>query len=165
MTPSWLHWNLRVVYINHVSYLQQIQVLAGNLQYQRKITFRITKWSASKVILIKFDKPDISIDKVFFFLLLFVFCSLSTVILTLCSCHMVHQKGHAQNNLCEFSVYLREIINMFLVSQMSGLVENFKTGIFSDTLIAVNVKLCKMVLLVELYLFTPLSVTLTILQC
>ena len=47
---------------------------------------------------------------------------------------------------------------------MSGLVENFKTGIFSDTLIAVNVKLCKMVLLVELYLFTPLSVTLTILQ-
>ena len=49
---------------------------------------------------------------------------------------------------------------MFLVCQVSGLVENFNTGIFSDTTNVINVIVCMMVLLIELYLFTPLSVTL-----
>ena len=38
------------------------------------------------------------------------------------------------------------------------------TGIFSDTKNVVNVKLCIIVLQTELYLFIPLSVTLTILH-
>ena len=53
---------------------------------------------------------------------------------------------------------------MFLVSQATGLVENFFIGIFSYIIDAINVKLCMMVLLVELYLFIPLSVTFTIFQ-
>ena len=61
-------------------------------------------------------------------------------------------------------MYLREIINMFMVSQVSGLVENFNIGIYSDTINVINVKLCMMILLTELYLFIPLSVTLTIFQ-
>ena len=36
--------------------------------------------------------------------------------------------------------------------------ENFNIGIFSDTLNGINVKLCMIVLLIELYLFVPLSV-------
>ena len=48
-----------------------------------------------------------------------------------------------------------------MVSQVSGLVEN---GVFTDTINAINVKLCMLVLLTELYLFIPLSVTLTIFQ-
>ena len=44
---------------------------------------------------------------------------------------------------------------MLLVSQVSGLVENFEIGIFSDSINAINVKLCMVVLLIELYLFTP----------
>ena len=39
---------------------------------------------------------------------------------------------------------------MFLVGQVSGLVENFNTGIFSDIIKVTNVKLCMMVLLIEL---------------
>ena len=66
------------------------------------------------------------------------------------------------NTICVTGVYSRKIINMFLVSQASGLVENFNTGIFSDTIIVINVKLCMMVLLIEPYLFIPLSVTLSI---
>ena len=54
--------------------------------------------------------------------------------------------------------------NMFFISQVSGLVENFNIRIFSDTINVVNIKLCIMVLLIELYLFIPLSVTLTIFQ-
>ena len=53
---------------------------------------------------------------------------------------------------------------MFLVSQVSGHVENFKIGIYSDTINAVNVELCTMVLLNEFYLFIPFSVTLTLFQ-
>ena len=46
---------------------------------------------------------------------------------------------------------------------MSGLVEKFNIGIFSDTVNVINVKLCMMVLLVmELYLFILLPLTLTI---
>ena len=46
---------------------------------------------------------------------------------------------------------------------MSGLVKNFNIETFSDTIDVKNVKLC-MILLIELYLFIPLSVTLTFLQ-
>ena len=47
---------------------------------------------------------------------------------------------------------IREIINMFLFSQVFWLLENFKIGIFSDTINVMNVKLCMMLLLSELYL-------------
>ena len=47
---------------------------------------------------------------------------------------------------------------MCLVSQVSGLVENLYTGIFADTINVINVKLCMIALLFELYLFTPPSV-------
>ena len=50
----------------------------------------------------------------------------------------------------------REIIDMFLVGQVSGLVENFNIGIFSDTINGINVKLCMMVLNIELHLFKKL---------
>ena len=59
-------------------------------------------------------------------------------------------------------MYSREMINMFLVSQVFQLVQIFYNGIFSDTVNVINVKLCMMVLLIKLYLFIPLSVTLTI---
>ena len=76
-----------------------------------------------------------------------LFRLLSTVVLTLYSCY-IHSKDHAQCSLCESSVYSREIINMFLVSQVSGLVFG------SDTTNVINVKLCFMILLTEFYLFT-----------
>ena len=38
------------------------------------------------------------------------------------------------NMNCATDVCSREIIYMLLVSQVSGLVENFNTGIFSDTI-------------------------------
>ena len=47
---------------------------------------------------------------------------------------------------------------------MSGLVEKFNIGIYSDTTKVINVKLCMMVLLIELYLFIHLSLILTIFQ-
>ena len=72
--------------------------------------------------------------------------------------------NHAQYDLCDAGVYSRGIINMFFVGRVSGLVENFNNGIFSDTLNVINVKLCTMVLFIEFYLFIPLSVTLTIFQ-
>ena len=53
---------------------------------------------------------------------------------------------------------------MILVGQVSGLVKNFNIGIFSDTINVINVKLCVMVLLMELDLFIPLPETLTIFQ-
>ena len=53
---------------------------------------------------------------------------------------------------------------MFCIGQVFGLVANFNIGIYSDTIKVINVKLCMMVLLIELYLFIPLSVTLTIIQ-
>ena len=45
---------------------------------------------------------------------------------------------------------------------MSGLVENFNIGIYSDMVNEINVKFCMMVLLIELYLLIPLSVTLIV---
>ena len=53
---------------------------------------------------------------------------------------------------------------MFLVGQVSGLVENVNTGIFSDTVNVIYAKLYMLLLLIELCLFIPLSVTLTIFQ-
>ena len=53
---------------------------------------------------------------------------------------------HARSELWESGVCSREIIYMFLVGQVSGLVENFNIGVFSDTLNVINVKLCVMVL-------------------
>ena len=41
---------------------------------------------------------------------------------------------------------------MCLVSQVSGLVENLNTGIGSDTVNVINVKLCTTALLTELFL-------------
>ena len=48
------------------------------------------------------------------------------------------------------------------VGQLPGLEKNFNTAIFSDTIDVIDVKLCMMVLLIELYLFISLSVALTI---
>ena len=56
----------------------------------------------------------------------------------------------------------RKIINNFL-RQVSGLVENLNTGIPSDTINLINVKLWMMIF-IELYPFKPFSVTLTIVQ-
>ena len=74
------------------------------------------------------------------------------------------KKKHAQYELCISGVCSREIIYMFLVSQVSGLVENFNIGNFSDTINVISVKLCMVVLHTELYLFITLSVTLTLFQ-
>ena len=53
---------------------------------------------------------------------------------------------------------------MFFVGQVSWLVKNFNVRIFSDTIKVINIKLCMMVLLIELYVFVLFSVTLTIFQ-
>ena len=57
-----------------------------------------------------------------------------------------------------------EIIHVFFVGPVPRLFENVNIGIYSDTINVINVKLCTMVLLVKLYLFILLSVTLTIFQ-
>ena len=72
------------------------------------------------------------------------------------------KKDHAQYDLWDSGVYSREKINMFLVGQVSGRVDNFNIGILSNIIKGINVKLCVLVLLRELYLFIPFSVTLTI---
>ena len=59
-------------------------------------------------------------------------------------------------------MYSREIVNFFSSVKCLGLSKTFNIGIFSDSINVVNVKLCMMVQLIELYLFIPLSVTLTI---
>ena len=74
------------------------------------------------------------------------------------------KKDRALYKLCDSGVCSREKIYMHLVGQVSGLVENFNIGIYSDTILVVYVKLCVMVLLVELYLFMTLSAVLTIFQ-
>ena len=53
---------------------------------------------------------------------------------------------------------------MFLVSQVSGLAENFNAEIYTDYINVIKLKLFMMVPLIELYLFTPLLLTLTIFQ-
>ena len=81
----------------------------------------------------------------------------------------MHENDCAQYDLCDSDVYSRDIINKFFVvaffvCQVSGFVENFNIGIYSDTINVTDVKFYVMVLLIELYLFihVPLSVTLTI---
>ena len=69
-----------------------------------------------------------------------------------------------QNVICVTGVCSREMINMFFVGQVSGLVEKFKIGIRSDTINVITIKLCIMVLLIERYLFIPFSVALTLFQ-
>ena len=65
------------------------------------------------------------------------------------------------------AMYIRKIVHnmnvtlcimcMFLIGQVSGLVKNIDTGVFSsDTLNALNVKRLMMVLLIEIYLFIEL---------
>ena len=76
----------------------------------------------------------------------------------------INYRDYAEYDLSDAGVYSREIINMFFVVQVSGLVEHFNIGICSDTINLTNVKLCTMVLLIELYLFIPLSVILTTFQ-
>ena len=68
------------------------------------------------------------------------------------------------NMVCVTLVYSRGRIKTFFIGQESGLVENLNIEIDSDTINVINVKLCMTVLLIELFLFIPLSVTLTILQ-
>ena len=49
--------------------------------------------------------------------------------------------------ICMTDVYSRETMNMFFVSQVSGLVENLNIGILSDTRNVINIKLCIMMML------------------
>ena len=86
----------------------------------------------------------------------------STVVLALYSLRTL--KDHAQYDLFEFSVYSTEIGYMFFGQSSVWLVENFQIGIFSDTINATNVKLCMILLLIDLCLFIPLSITLTIFE-
>ena len=65
---------------------------------------------------------------------------------------------------CLTGVYSKEIVNTFFVSQMSGLVENVNTEIYSDTKNVINVKLCMVLIFIKLYLFIRLSVILIIFQ-
>ena len=54
----------------------------------------------------------------------------------------IHSEDQAQYGLCDCGVCSREIINMSLVGQVSGLVKSFNLGIFSDTINVINVQLC-----------------------
>ena len=58
-------------------------------------------------------------------------------------------------------MYSREMINMFLVSQVSGLVKRENTGVYSGAINVINVRLCMIVLLIELYPLTENSVFLS----
>ena len=53
---------------------------------------------------------------------------------------------------------------MFFAGQVSGLLENFNIKIYPDTINVINVNLCMMLVLIELYVLMPLSMTLTIFQ-
>ena len=50
---------------------------------------------------------------------------------------------------------------MFSLVKCLGLLKMYYIGIYSDSINVINVKLCMIVLLIELYLFILLSVTLT----
>ena len=53
---------------------------------------------------------------------------------------------------------------MLFIGQVSKFVRNFNIVMYSSTINVINVKLCMMVLPIELYLFTPISLTLVIFQ-
>ena len=59
-------------------------------------------------------------------------------------------KDHARYDLCDSGVHSIERIKMFLVGNVSGLVQKVNLGIFLDTINVMNVKLCMMVLFIEL---------------
>ena len=67
----------------------------------------------------------------------------------LCDCY-IHEQAHAQCDLCDWCLFKGDI-KMFLGSQVSWLVETFNNRIFSDTINVIKVKLCMMVLFIELY--------------
>ena len=46
--------------------------------------------------------------------------------------YFIHKRDHAQYDLCDSGVYSGEIINMFFMGQVCGLVENFNVWIFSS---------------------------------
>ena len=91
------------------------------------------------------------------------FSFLSTVSEMVYGC-CIYQEDHAQYKVYDSGVCSREIIFMFWVGQVSGLVKNFMIGFFSDTINVINVKLCMVLLHIALYLFITLSVTLTLFQ-
>ena len=61
------------------------------------------------------------------------------------------------------SVYI-VILDLTNLTLFQGHSQELNIGIFSDTINVVNVKLCMMILLIELHLFIPPSMTLTIFQ-
>ena len=67
----------------------------------------------------------------------------------------IHWDDHAQYELCDWCEFKGDNLHV-LFCQMSGLVENFNTGIFSDTINVINIKLCMMVPHINLYLFFTL---------
>ena len=77
-----------------------------------------------------------------------------------CSVATYIQTGYAQYDVCDWCVFKGDSYHIFL----SRLVRNFNFGIYSDTINETNVKLCMMALLIELYRFILLSVTLTIFE-
>ena len=56
------------------------------------------------------------------------------------------------------------LINIFSSVKCLGLLKTFNIGIYSDSKNVINVKLYMMILLIELDLFIPVSVILTIFQ-
>ena len=56
------------------------------------------------------------------------------------------------------------MISVRLAIQLAVGGRNFNVAIFLDTINMINVKLCMMVELIQLYPFTPLSVTLIVFQ-
>ena len=74
----------------------------------------------------------------------------------------IHQEDHAQYDLCNSGVCSREIVYMYLVSQVSGLVKKIAIGLFSDTMNVIDIKLWMVVLHIEVYLLITLLVTLTL---
>ena len=56
------------------------------------------------------------------------------------------------NIICVTGAHSREIITFF-ISQVSGLVKNFNTRVYAHTINVIEIKLCMMELLIELYLF------------
>ena len=76
----------------------------------------------------------------------------------------VVQLLHALERLCTVYVWLLCVLkghNMFLFSQARW---KLYIWIYSDTINVINVRLCMVVLFIELYLFIPLWVALTIFQ-
>ena len=58
-----------------------------------------------------------------------------------------HIKKIVHKYLCDSGEYSREIIKLFLIGQVSGLMENFNIRIYSDTIIVINLTLCMAVIL------------------